>query len=227
MCCINNDVFKKKIRDDFVHNFSSYGMRLIETDNMCLFVTNCDNKYRQIGKTSYLTAISNTYGIPYLSKTHKNVLYHINHKYRTLEFYNGKRYDLVLVDDPILLSEINTLFKSSVIKYAIGFVSCDDLEKYQNELEVETEMMSSEKFINLCKSVVVDYWNEHNDPTNNSKMIKNDVFVVWYCKELQNHKALLSTNVSDGMYYELTYNGDKEELYFDAYKKWEHKCIHI
>lgn len=24
-----------------------------------------------------------------------------------------------------------------------------------------------------------------------------------------------------GMYYELTYNGDKNELYFDAYKKWE------
>ena len=27
-----------------------------------------------------------------------------------------------------------------------------------------------------------------------------DVFVVWYCKSLQNHKALLSTPVSDGMY---------------------------
>jgi hypothetical protein len=27
------------------------------------------------------------------------------------------------------------------------------------------------------------------------------------------------------MYYELTYNGDKDELYFDAYKKWENVCI--
>ena len=27
-----------------------------------------------------------------------------------------------------------------------------------------------------------------------------------------------------GMYYELTYNGDKKELYFDAYKKWENIC---
>ena len=52
----------------------------------------------------------------------------------------------------------------------------------------------------------------------------DDVFVVWYCKSLQNHKALLSTPVSDGMYYELTYNGDKNELYFDAYKKWENVC---
>ena len=26
---------------------------------------------------------------------------------------------------------------------------------------------------------------------------------------------LLSTTVSDGMYYEITYNGDKDEIYFD------------
>lgn len=46
-------------------------------------------------------------------------------------------------------------------------------------------------------------------------------------KTLQNAKALLSTNVSDGMYYELTYNGDKSELYLDAYKKWENKCYEV
>ena len=29
------------------------------------------------------------------------------------------------------------------------------------------------------------------------------------------------------MYYELTYNGDKKELYLDAYKKWENKAIPV
>ena len=29
----------------------------------------------------------------------------------------------------------------------------------------------------------------------------------------------------DGMYYELTYNGDKKEWYLDAYKKFENKKI--
>lgn len=38
-------------------------------------------------------------------------------------------------------------------------------------------------------------------------------------------EALLSTDMYDGMYYEVTYNGDKHELYLDAYKKFENKKI--
>lgn len=85
--------------------------------------------------------------------------------------------------------------------------------------------MNSKEFIELCIKSVVDYFNEHVDKTDNKHITKDDVFVVWSCKALQNNKALLSTTVSDGMYYELTYNGDKNELYLDAYKKWENKCI--
>ena len=47
------------------------------------------------------------------------------------------------------------------------------------------------------------------------------------CKTLQNSKAMVSTTLFDGMYYELTYNGNKKELYLDAYKKWENKCIPV
>ncbi len=48
-----------------------------------------------------------------------------------------------------------------------------------------------------------------------------DIYVVWFSKTLQNWKALVSTTLPDGMYYEVTYNGDKFELYLDAYKKWD------
>lgn len=48
-----------------------------------------------------------------------------------------------------------------------------------------------------------------------------------FCKTLQNSKALLGTKVSDGMYYEVTYNGDKNECYLDAYKKWQNVCIEM
>lgn len=83
--------------------------------------------------------------------------------------------------------------------------------------------MNNEKFIEMCNHAVRDYTLEHLDKTD---LVPGfDVFVVWQCKTLQNNKALLSSTLSDGMYYELTYNGDKKELYLDAYKKFENKCI--
>lgn len=47
----------------------------------------------------------------------------------------------------------------------------------------------------------------------------DDVYVVWFCKTLQNWKCLLSTTAEDGRYYEVTFNGDKNEMYIDTYKK--------
>ena len=76
-----------------------------------------------------------------------------------------------------------------------------------------------------AKQLVADYFNEHVDPTDGKIITIDDVYVVWFCKTLQNWKALLSTTVPDGMYYELTYNGDKGETYLDAYKKWDNQCI--
>lgn len=87
--------------------------------------------------------------------------------------------------------------------------------------------MKNDKMLNLCKDIVVDYFNNRVEITDNMQITKDDVFIVWFSKTLQNFKALVSTTVSDGMYYELTYNGDKKELYLDAYKKWENKVIKI
>ena len=84
--------------------------------------------------------------------------------------------------------------------------------------------MGNDEFLRLCKAKVANYFNGHVDKSDKKKITVEDVFVVWSCKTLQNNKALLSTTVPDGMYYELTYNGDKNELYFDAYKKWENIC---
>lgn len=85
--------------------------------------------------------------------------------------------------------------------------------------------MDSQKFIQIAINLVVDYFNEHVDTTDRKALTPDDVYVVWSCKTLGNNKALLSTNVPDGMYYEITHNGSKKEIYFDAYKKWENKCI--
>lgn len=87
--------------------------------------------------------------------------------------------------------------------------------------------MSEKDFVQLCKKTVADYATRHMDKTDNKVVLVDDVFIVWMCKTLQNSKALLSTTLLDGMYYELTYNGDKRELYVDAYKKWENICIKV
>lgn len=87
--------------------------------------------------------------------------------------------------------------------------------------------MDNKKFVELCKEVVRNYTNEHLDVTDKKTISTEDVFAVWLCKTLQNNKALLSTTLFDGMYYECTYNGAKGEMYLDAYKKFENKCIEV
>ena len=86
--------------------------------------------------------------------------------------------------------------------------------------------MENNKFIELAKNEVVKYHNFHQDPV--ICIDESHVFVVWSCKTLQNHKALLGVKKPDGgMYYEVTYNGDRGEMYFDAYKKEKNICIPV
>ena len=72
--------------------------------------------------------------------------------------------------------------------------------------------------------IVRDYILEHLDKTDPTPAFA--VFTVWKCKTLQNWKFLLSSTLPDGMYYELTYDGDKQDWYLDAYKKFENRVIH-
>lgn len=71
--------------------------------------------------------------------------------------------------------------------------------------------------------LVRDYITRHLDKSDEMPQFK--VYTVWKCKVLQNWKYLCASTLPDGMYYELTYNGDKKEWYLDAYKKFENVCI--
>lgn len=85
--------------------------------------------------------------------------------------------------------------------------------------------MNEKDFVALVKKTVVDYVNQNLDKTDGKKITEDDVFIVWMCKVLQNSKAMASTTLFDGMYYELTFNGNKQELYVDAYKKWQNFTV--
>ena len=84
-------------------------------------------------------------------------------------------------------------------------------------------MMKVSPMDERAMQIVERYTIDHLDKSDEMPMF--DVFTVWKCKVLQNWKWLLSTTLFDGMYYEITYNGDKEEWYLDAYKKFENVKI--
>lgn len=81
--------------------------------------------------------------------------------------------------------------------------------------------MKNDEFINYAKDIVRDFTFRHLDKQDKIKKNSFDVYVVWNCYILGHNKALLSTNLADGMYYEVTYNSNKNEVYLDAYKKFE------
>lgn len=76
-----------------------------------------------------------------------------------------------------------------------------------------------------ARRIIMNYFNDHVDVTDGKRLTMDDVFVVWFAKTLKNWKCLVSTTVPDGMYYEVTHNGDKNETYVDVYKKWENYCV--
>jgi hypothetical protein len=82
--------------------------------------------------------------------------------------------------------------------------------------------MTNQYFDWLARRIVYVYAKDHLDVTDRVDFnFEHDVYVVWSCKTLQNNKAMVSTNLPDGMYYEVTHNGDTGEIYLDAYKKFE------
>ena len=85
--------------------------------------------------------------------------------------------------------------------------------------------MDDNPLITKAKLCLIKYFDKHKEITDKFELSKNQIYIIWFCKILQNWKALLSTTINDGMYYEITYNGDKQETYVDAYKKWQNECI--
>lgn len=76
-----------------------------------------------------------------------------------------------------------------------------------------------------ARMLVAQYFNRKAEKTDASQLFVEDVYVVSFTFVLGSWKALVSTTVPDGMYYEVTYNKAKGETYIDAYKKWDNVCV--
>ena len=76
--------------------------------------------------------------------------------------------------------------------------------------------MNNNIFLEKAKKCVEQTTNE---------VLAEEMYIVWFCKTLQNWKALVSTDVINGVYWEVTHNGDKNETYVDTYFKSSNVCV--
>ena len=77
--------------------------------------------------------------------------------------------------------------------------------------------MGSKEFQDLAMNAVFQV---------NPNIAISEMFVVWMCNTLESNNALISAMSTDN-YYEVTYNGDKKELYVDEYIKNTNTCLNV
>ena len=77
--------------------------------------------------------------------------------------------------------------------------------------------MTNEEMLYLAKRVVVNY--NENRAEEAEELTMENTAIVWFSKTLQNFKALVITTLPDDLYYEVTYDGDNNQIYLDVYNK--------
>lgn len=87
-------------------------------------------------------------------------------------------------------------------------------------MKVDRKMYElQEKAIAIARNILVSEF--HYAPLH---VAERKMYVVWFCKTLQNWKALVSGE-EVSKYIEITYNGDKQEAYIDIYDKAYNACV--
>lgn len=82
-------------------------------------------------------------------------------------------------------------------------------------------------FADLSRLAVLETLGPDNPIHYRARLELKDLYVVWSVKVLQNWKTLVSTDKMDGVYFEVTYNGDKGEAYVDQYLKARNTAVKI
>lgn len=85
------------------------------------------------------------------------------------------------------------------------------------------EIAEAEGYQGYAKNLVHSYAESHLDKSDETPEFY--AYVVWFCYILGGWKALVSTNLTDGMYYEVTYNRINRETCLDVYKKFDNVAI--
>jgi hypothetical protein len=87
------------------------------------------------------------------------------------------------------------------------------------------ERKEHESFIETARKLVYKYALNQLNKADSVDFKLKDVYAVWSCYILGNQKVLVSTNLPDLMYYEVTLDASQDQVYFDAYRKWTNIAI--
>ena len=81
--------------------------------------------------------------------------------------------------------------------------------------------IGNQEFESRATAIVRNWYDNHVTTT------PTEIYVVWMVKVLRNNKAMISSNQSDGRYFEVTWDGERECFYLDVYSKVENQALNI
>lgn len=87
--------------------------------------------------------------------------------------------------------------------------------------------MDNDRHLKAAKQAVVNSYMHDYKPSVDQILDVDDVYIVWFCYILGGWKALLSTNVQDDKYYEVTFDKDIQRVYVDTYVKEKNDSIYL
>lgn len=91
----------------------------------------------------------------------------------------------------------------------------------EEKIEEARRITSTKEFEEISRKKIQEYYKKEGIELDKD----NDIFVVWLAKALGNTKGVFITNKMDKKLYEITYNGQMNEIYLDAYIKEENILI--
>ena len=97
----------------------------------------------------------------------------------------------------------------------------------RNVIKIDKPFLGSQDFIAAARLTVLDIVREKLDPTDGVEIGIDDVYEVTHGYILGNQKAMISTTLPDGKYYEVTYDKNKDLMYVDCYVKFAQHVVGI
>jgi hypothetical protein len=93
----------------------------------------------------------------------------------------------------------------------------DNLDVNPNRPNVNEFPRIARRFVYNHVKKYLSNLHEANSP--HSTFAEDEVYVVWFAFVLGGWKALCSTTLPDGRYYEVTYDKNRQKVYLDVYVK--------